>query len=79
MIEVEAKAKARRIVKLVSHLFIFTVVNLFLYFLDWRNDGKIDWAYWVTIGWGFGLLAQFFNTYFAPLLEEKITNNLINK
>jgi hypothetical protein len=47
--------------------------------LDYRADGDIDWAYWVTIGWGFAIITQFFQVYFGPSLEDKIAKNILEK
>jgi hypothetical protein len=54
-----AEERARRRVKeytdLMWHVATFVIVNGFLWGLDiYKGDG-VNWAFWVTIGWGVGL------------------------
>ena len=54
------EARARRRVKALSDLLwhsgIFVVVNAFLWVQDAVAGGGIEYAYWTTIPWAFGLL-----------------------
>ena len=54
------EARARRRVKALSDLIwhsgIFVVVNAFLWVQDAVAGGGIEYAYWTTIPWAFGLL-----------------------
>lgn len=54
------------------HLMTYVLVNAMLVFIDLRSEGAdsvlgLDWAYWIIIGWGFGLaghaIAVFFGEY----------------
>jgi hypothetical protein len=79
MTEQQARDRASKIVRFLYQFLLFIIVNLFLYFLDFKADGYIDWAYWVTIGWGFAIVTQFFHVYFGPSLEDKIAKNILEK
>ncbi len=43
---------------LLTHVAIFTAVNALLWIEDIATGGGLDYAYWVTIPWGIGLLAH---------------------
>ena len=43
---------------LMWHMGIFVVVNAFLWIQDIVAGGGLEYAYWVTIPWGVGLLAH---------------------
>jgi hypothetical protein len=79
MTEQEAKRQARKRVGLYTNLFWCIVVNIFMYILDYSNNSSIDWAYWVTFGWGIGILLKVFNVYFSSGIEQKITEKLMKK
>lgn len=44
---------------LLTHGAIFTAVNALLWIEDIATGGGLEYAYWVTIPWGIGLLAHF--------------------
>jgi hypothetical protein len=52
--EARAQRRVKNFTDVMWHLATFIIVNGFLWFIDLRQDG-LDWAYWVTIGWGIGL------------------------
>ena len=43
---------------LMTHLAIFVLVNTLLWVQDIASGGGLEYAYWVTIPWGIGLLAH---------------------
>lgn len=43
---------------LLVHAVVFLVVNAFLWVQDIALGGGLDYAYWVTIPWGIGLLGH---------------------
>jgi hypothetical protein len=43
---------------LMTHLAIFVLVNALLWTQDIAAGGGLEYAYWVTIPWGIGLLAH---------------------
>jgi hypothetical protein len=43
---------------LVTHIVVFVLVNAFLWVQDIVLGGGLNYAYWVTIPWGIGLIAH---------------------
>ena len=43
---------------LITHIVVFALVNGFLWFQDIAAGGGLEYAYWVTIPWGAGLIAH---------------------
>ncbi len=79
MTQEQAALQAKKLVKFYYSIFVFLIVNVFLYILDYYGNRQIDWAYWVTLGWGLGLSIQGFGVYFGADLEAKIAKNLMDK
>lgn len=75
----QARKQAKKLVGFYANLFWYIVINIFLYILDYSNNGRIDWAYWVTFGWGIGILSHLFGVFFTSNLEDKIAENLMKK
>lgn len=44
---------------LITHAVVFVLVNGFLWLQDIAAGGGLEYAYWVTVPWGVGLLAHF--------------------
>ena len=42
----------------VLHLVVFAVVNTFIILQDLAVGDGLQWAYWVFIPWGFGIVAH---------------------
>ena len=62
------------------HLMTYVLVNALLVIIDLRSDTSegflgLDFAYWIILGWGFGLIGHaisvFFGDYRAERLYEK--------
>ena len=53
--EERAHKRAKELTDLMWHAGTFLIVNVFLWALDIVGGGGVNWAYWVTIGWGIGL------------------------
>lgn len=79
MTKEQAQQRAKKLIKFYYNIFIFVVVNIALYILDYYSDSRINWAYWVTFGWGLGILIEGFGIYFGSSLEDKIAKNLMDK
>jgi hypothetical protein len=47
----EAKARSA----LIWHTVVFTIANTLMWVQDLVAGGGLDYAYWATIPWGFGL------------------------
>jgi hypothetical protein len=43
---------------LITHIIVFVLVNGLLWLQDILAGGGLEYAYWVTIPWGIGLLAH---------------------
>ena len=54
--EERAKKRLDEYNGLMWHVAVFVIINLFLWLLDYFTGDGINWAYWVTIFWGIGLL-----------------------
>jgi hypothetical protein len=52
--EERARQRAKEYSDMMWHVATFVIINGFLWFIDLRSGG-VDWAYWVTIGWGLGV------------------------
>ena len=67
-----AKEKVNEIKGFYSHLFTFIGVNILLYLVDLISGGGLNWAYWVTFGWGIGIVSHYVNTFgFMGLLTKE--------
>ena len=55
-LECRAKRRAHYLAGLIWHLTAFVIINAFFWLMDWGlgQDG-LQWAYWVSGGWAFGL------------------------
>jgi hypothetical protein len=58
-----AKKRVNEIKEFYTHLAAFVCVNILVYIIDLTDNGNIDWAYWVTLGWGIGVVAHFFSVF----------------
>ena len=50
-----ARKRAKELTDLLWHAGTFLIINAFLWALDIVGGDGVNWAYWVTIGWGIGL------------------------
>jgi sterol desaturase/sphingolipid hydroxylase (fatty acid hydroxylase superfamily) len=62
---------ARKRASFKSTLISYFIINAFLWALWYFTNGKSDsnywpWPLWVTLGWGVGLVFQFFGAYVYP-------------
>ena len=51
--------QAQKNISFKKHLFIFILVNCLLVGLDFLDNGKLDWFYFASLGWGIGLLSHY--------------------
>tara|TARA_B100001939_G_C16402972_1_gene389062 strand:+ start:139 stop:390 length:252 start_codon:yes stop_codon:yes gene_type:complete len=58
-IEQEIIEQAHKNILFKRHLFIFILVNCLLTVLDFLDNGKLDWFYFASLGWGVGLLFHY--------------------
>ena len=59
MTEKELRSKAKDIVKFKQHLFMFLLINAGLFGIDYLDNGYLNWAYFVVLGWGVGILSNY--------------------
>ena len=53
--EERAKKRAEDYTGVLWHLATFLIINGFLWAIDIYQGDGVNWAYWVTLGWGIGL------------------------
>ncbi len=58
-----AQARAQRMRRFYSNLVTFVLINLLLILINLISSPESLWFYWVTLIWGFVLIAQAFNTF----------------
>lgn len=58
-----AKERVEQIQGFYWNLASYIIVNAFLTFLDLKNGGGYNWAYWPLIGWGIGLAFHAINVF----------------
>ena len=78
--EERARKRVKDFTDIMWHVASYVIVNGFLWFIDLR-EGGVEWAYWVTLGWGIGLgfhVAYYFigdegtdNKRYQKYLEEE--------
>ena len=64
--------EARKRVEFKKHLFVYLVVNIFLWLMWYfftrqtisTGEEGIPWPLFTTLGWGFGVFWHFIGTYF---------------
>jgi steroid 5-alpha reductase family enzyme len=61
----EAKKRVTEIKSFYSHLFIFFVVNVALFFINLATSPGTWWFYWPLFGWGIGIAAHAFSVFCA--------------
>lgn len=64
-----AKKHVKAVRDVFYHLMTFVLVNSILIVVDVRSGGEgavlgLDWAYWVIIGWGFGMAGHAISVFF---------------
>ena len=76
-----ALERAERHVKVVRdffyHLMVFVLVNALLIIIDvggGANDGflGLDFAYWIAVGWSFGILGHAIYAFFGEYRISKV-------
>ncbi|MDG1291449.1 MAG: 2TM domain-containing protein [Flavobacteriaceae bacterium] len=59
MTEKELRSKAKDIVKFKQHLFMYLLINAGLFGINYLDNGYLNWAYFVVLGWGVGILSHY--------------------
>lgn len=80
MNENQIQEKAQQIVGFKQHVLTYTVIVPLFFILDLWDNGRVDWAFFPTLGWGIGLLAHCMNTYgFGMLSVDREAERLRKK
>jgi len=79
-----AKERVQEIKAFYSHIFIYLIVNLGLFVLNFIVSRGNWWFYWPLLGWGVGLIAHAFSVFglggvFGHQWEEKKIKDMMNK
>jgi hypothetical protein len=72
----ELRSRAKELASFYIHLFWYIVVNFGLNLFDYFSDGKFNWAFYATFGWGIGIISHGISTFFSFDIEDKIYNRL---
>jgi hypothetical protein len=59
MTEKELRSKAKDIVKFKQHLFMYLLINVGLFGIDYLDNGYLNWAYFVVLDWGVGIFSHY--------------------
>lgn len=69
--EQRARRRAEEVLGLMWHVATYLVIVPFLFFLDWRVDHTIDWAYWAALPWGIGLVFHTVSYFIGPRFRDR--------
>ncbi len=61
----QARKRVRELRKYYTSIASFFGVNALLYGINFVTSGGITWAYWVTFGWGIGMLFYSVQVFFV--------------
>jgi hypothetical protein len=80
----EAKKQVGEIKSFYTHLFVYIVVNIFLFLINLLTSRGSWWFYWPLIGWGIGLAAHWFSVFgtsgkFGRQWEQKKIKEIVEK
>lgn len=72
--------QANKNISFKRHFFIYFLINLLLAGLDFYDNGRFNWFYFTTLGWGIGVLSHYIsiipNSIFSVDKEiERIRKN----
>jgi len=77
MEELRSKAykKAKEKADFFGHLAIYILVNIMLIGINLISSPNDLWFFWVTFGWGIGVLVHFFGTFVVDGMLEDYINH----
>jgi hypothetical protein len=77
----EGRVCAKYLTGLVWHAGAFVVINAFFWILDlWVGAGGLQWAFWITLFWGFALAFHALAYFVAGRqLEERKTRQYLEE
>lgn len=77
-----AKKRVEDVQGFYWNLTAYIIVNSFLTFLDLKDNGNYDWAYWPLIGWGIGITFHFvevFGVFNSTSWKDKMIQKELDK
>lgn len=79
-----ARTRVKELSDFYYHLMTYVLVNAFLIVIDRRGGANtgflgLDWAYWVIIGWGFGVAGHAVATYYGEHKVQKLYEQEMNR
>ncbi len=66
-----AEQRVKELKSFYSHLVIYVVVMVVLFFVDYQDRGNW-WFYWPLMGWGIAVAIHGFNTFTTGWEKRKI-------
>ena len=72
-----AKKHVKDVRDFYYHLMTFVLVNAMMVIIDLRVDAGggflgLDWAYWMILGWGFGIAGHAISVFFGDYRVQKL-------
>lgn len=79
-----ARKRVKDLKDFYIHLFVFALVNLTLFIINFVSSPGVWWFYWVTVFWGIGLIWHAFGVFIVDRLfgkdwEEKKVKEYMEK
>lgn len=77
MTEQQIQERAHQIVSFKRHVLTYSLIVPIFFVLDFWDNGRFEWVFFPTLGWGVGLFAHGMNTYgYGPLSVEREADKL---
>ena len=73
----ERRIKTKR--EFLTHLVMYVVVNIFLFFMNIFTSPGYLWVLWVTFGWGIGIAAHGIDTYVKLNLDRTAVDREVER
>jgi ABC-type Mn2+/Zn2+ transport system permease subunit len=74
--EEQLRYRAQKISKFIYSIFLYIIINILFFYLDYSDNQKIDWAFWILFSFGFALAFKGLGLYVRPKLEDKVYDML---
>lgn len=74
-----AKKRVKKMKGFYIHLSIFIAVNVVVAAINFKTTPDELWFYWLTLGWGIGILMHYMSVFSLKEWEEKTVKELMEK
>ena len=74
-----AKKKVKKMKRFYIHLSIFLAVNVVVAAINYKTTPNELWFYWLTLGWGIGILMHYMSVFSLKEWEERTVKELMEK